>query len=185
MKAGAIIPGVMESGINSDLPGVIKALVRENAYDTATGQYLLIPKDSMLIGSYDYGMGMGQERVLIAWNQIIYPDASSLDLGSMSGADQGGYAGVSDQVNNHYVRTFGNALSLSIFSAGVQLSQPQQRGGYDAQQIIAGSLGQQMGQLGTEYARKGLNVAPTLEIRPGYRFTIMVTKDMIIPPRPG
>lgn len=189
VKAGAIIPGVMESGINSDLPGIIKARVRENVYDTATGQYLLIPKDSMLIGSYDNGVEMGQERVLIAWNRIIYPDASSLDLGSMPGADQGGYAGVSDQVNNHYVRTFGNALLLSIFSAGVQLSQPQQRGdsrgGYDAQQIIAGSLGQQMGQLGAEYARKGLNVAPTLEIRPGYRFTIMVTKDMIIPPWQG
>lgn len=189
VKAGAIIPGVMESGINSDLPGIIKARVRENVYDTATGQYLLIPKDSMLIGSYDNGVEMGQERVLIAWNRIIYPDASSLDLGSMPGADQGGYAGVSDQVNNHYFRTFGNALLLSIFSAGVQLSQPQQRGdtrgGYDAQQIIAGSLGQQMGQLGAEYARKGLNVAPTLEIRPGYRFTIMVTKDMIIPPWQG
>lgn len=189
VKAGAIIPGVLESGINSDLPGIIKARVRENVYDTATGQYLLIPKDSMLIGSYDNGVEMGQERVLIAWNRIIYPDASSLDLGSMPGADQGGYAGVSDQVNNHYFRTFGNALLLSIFSAGVQLSQPQQRGdtrgGYDAQQIIAGSLGQQMGQLGAEYARKGLNVAPTLEIRPGYRFTIMVTKDMIIPPWQG
>ncbi|PGH59027.1 conjugal transfer protein TrbI [Azospirillum palustre] len=186
VKAGAIIPGVMESGINSDLPGIIKARVRENVYDTATGQYLLIPKDSMLIGSYDNGVEMGQERVLIAWNRIIYPDASSLDLGSMPGADQGGYAGFSDQVNNHYVRTFGNALLLSIFSAGVQLSQPQQRGdtrgGYDAQQIIAGSLGQQMGQLGAEYARKGLNVAPTLEIRPGYRFNIMVSKDMVMQP---
>ncbi|AWK88613.1 TrbI/VirB10 family protein [Azospirillum thermophilum] len=189
VKAGTIIPGVMESGINSDLPGIIKARVRENVYDTATGQYLLIPKDSMLVGTYDNGVEMGQERVLIAWNRIIYPDASSLDLGSMPGADQSGYAGFSDQVNNHYFRTFGNALLLSIFSAGVQLSQPQQRGdsrgGYDAQQIIAGSLGQQMGQLGAEYARKGLNVAPTLEIRPGYRFNIMVTKDMIIPPWQG
>ena len=111
-----------------------------------SGHYLLILKASILIGSCDNGVEMGQERVLIAWNPIIYPNASSLDLNTMPGTHQGGYADVSDQVNNHYFRTFGDALLLSIFSAGVQLSQPQQRGdargGYDAQQIIANSLGQ-------------------------------------------
>jgi type IV secretion system protein TrbI len=187
IKAGTVIAGVMIGGIDSDLPGQIIGQVRENVYDTATGRHLLIPQGARLVGLYDNGVSMGQERVLIAWNRIIYPDGSSLDLGLMPGADQGGYAGFTDQVNNHYIKVFGNALLLSLFSAGIQLSQPQRGGGdgYDSQQIIAGALGQQLGQLGSEFARRGLNIAPTLEIRPGYLFNIMVTRDMILTPWQG
>jgi type IV secretory pathway VirB10-like protein len=122
VKAGTIIPGVMISGINSDLPGMIIAQVRENVYDSATGRHLLIPQAARLIGTYDNGVSMGQSRVLVGWNRIIYPDGSSLDLGKMPGADAGGQAGFEDRVNNHYWKVFGNALLLSIFSAGIQLS---------------------------------------------------------------
>ncbi len=189
IKAGTFIPGVMISGINSDLPGQIIGQVRENVYDTATGQYLLIPAGARLIGTYDNGVTMGQERVLIAWRRVIYPDGSSVSLDVMPGADTGGYAGFNDEVNNHYWRIFGNALLLSAFSAGIQLSQPQtnssQSGNLDSQQILTQELGIQLGQLVIEMARRGLNVQPTLEIRPGYRFVVMVTKDIILPPWQG
>ena len=188
VKAGTVIPGVMIGGINSDLPGQIIGQVRENVYDSATGQNLLIPAGARLIGTYDNGVTLGQSRVLVAWTRVIYPDGSSLSLSTMPGADQSGYAGFNDKVNNHYWRIFGNGLMLSLFSAGVQLSQPQSNGsqnGYDSQQIIAGALGQQMGQLGMEMTRRNLDIQPTLEIRPGYMFNVMVTKDIILPPWQG
>lgn len=189
VKAGTFIPGVMVSGVNSDLPGQIIGQVRENVYDTATGQYLLIPAGARLIGTYDSGVTMGQERVLIAWRRIIYPDGSSVSLDIMPGADTGGYAGFNDKVNNHYWKVFGNALLLSAFSAGIQLSQPQTNsgsfGGLDSQQILTQELGRQLGQLGMEMARRNLNIQPTLEIRPGYRFVVMVTKDIVLPPWQG
>lgn len=187
LKAGSVIPAVMVSGINSDLPGQIIAQVRENVYDTATGQYLLLPQGSRLVGTYDNGITMGQSRVLAAWTRVIYPDGSSLDLGLMPGQDAGGYAGFNDKTNNHYARIFGSALMLSAFSAGIQLSQPQNNNGdnYSSSQIIAASLGQQLGDLGMEVTRRNLDIAPTLEIRPGYLFNVMITKDIVLKPWQG
>lgn len=77
---------------------------------------------------------------------------------------------------------------LSLFSAGIQLSQPTQPRGsgmYDSQQIMAAELGRQIGRMGMEMTRRNLNIQPTLEIRPGYQFTVMITKDIILPPWEG
>jgi type IV secretion system protein VirB10 len=187
LNAGAIIPGVMMSGINSDLPGQIIGQVRQNVYDSATGRILLIPAGARLVGRYDSEVSAGQERVLVAWNRVMFPDGSSLSLDGMPGADQSGFAGFNDKVDNHYWRTFGNAFMLSLFSAGIQLSQPRGAvtGTYNSQQIMAAALGQQLGMLGMQTARRNLSIQPTLEIRPGYLFDIMVTKDIILPPWTG
>ena len=123
--------------------------------------------------------------MLVAWTRIIYPDASSIDLGKMPGADQSGFAGFKDKVDNHFWEMFSSALLMSVFSAGVQISQGGGDSGNDgqsAQQTIAAGLGQQLGQLGQELARRNARIQPTLEIRPGYRFTVMVTKDMAVRP---
>jgi type IV secretion system protein VirB10 len=185
VKAGTIIPAVMIGGANSDLPGQLLGQVAENVYDTATGKFIVIPQGSKLVGTYDSGVTTGQERVLVAWTRIIFPDASSLDLGRMPGADEGGYTGLHDQVNDHFLKVWGNAILLSAFSAGIQLSQGNgntQTGGLNATQTIAASTGQQLGQLGQEIVRRNLQIQPTLEIRPGYRFTVTVTKDLILKP---
>ena len=185
LKAGAIIPATMIGGVSSDLPGQILGQVSENVYDTATGRFILIPQGAKLVGTYDNSVTTGQERVLIAWTRIIYPDASSLDLGKMPGADEGGFAGFHDQVDDHFLKVFGNAILLSVVSAGVQLSQGNannQTSGLTTQQTIAAALGQQLGQLGQETARRNMQVQPTLEIRPGYRFVVMVTKDIVLRP---
>lgn len=184
VMAGTTIPALMIGGINSDMPGMVIGQVAENVYDTATGNNLLIPQGARLIGQYDNTVSLGQTRVAVIWQRIIYPDASSIDLGTMEGADQGGYAGFHDQVNTHFWSKLGGAMLLSIAGAGVQLSQPQAVNGqnYNSQQIAAAALGQQFAQLGAEYARAGLSVPNTLEIRPGYRFVVMVNKDMHLRP---
>lgn len=184
VKAGTVIPGVMIGGINSDLPGQIIGQVSQNVWDTATGQHILIPQGARLVGTYDNQVTRGQARVLVAWSRIIYPDGSSVDLSGMPGADQAGYAGFRDRANNHTWKVFGDALLMSMFSAGVQLSQPQASvgQGYDSQQLIAGAIGQQVGQAGMQLTERNLQIQPTLEIRPGYRFSVMVTKDMVLSP---
>lgn len=182
VKAGTVIPSVMIGGVNSDLPGQIIGQVAENVWDSATGQCLMIPQGTRLVGTYDNKVSYGQERVLVAWSWLKFPDGSSVNLGLMPGADQSGYAGFSDEVDNHYWRTFGNAILLSLFSAGISLSQTDSDSSETSStETAASAMGIQLGQLGAAYAQKGMNLAPTLKIRNGYRFNVMVTKDMVLP----
>src|SRR5260370_10806762 len=102
IKAGWGIPAVLEQGLNSDLPGEIKALVTQNVYDTATGMYLIIPQGSRLVGRYDSHISYGQDGVQVAWSRIIYPDASSVDLDGMAGLDAHGNAGLRSDLDHHY-----------------------------------------------------------------------------------
>ena len=80
VTAGSIIPAVLVSGINSDLPGPILAQVSESVLDSATGKYLLVPQGSRLIGVYENASTYGQQRVQIAWQRLLFPNTASMDL---------------------------------------------------------------------------------------------------------
>jgi type IV secretion system protein VirB10 len=187
IKAGSVIPAILVAGINSDLPGQTIAQVRENVFDTETGASLLVPQGTRVVGLYDSRVAYGQERVLVNWKRFVFPDGTSLSLqDGMPGADAAGYAGFSDQVDNHLMALFGRAILLSAITAGVELSQ---RGiessstgtGLSAADVASASLGQNLGQVATEVVRRSLNRQPTLVVRPGYRFNIMVTQDLVLP----
>jgi len=194
--AGSVIPAVLVSGINSDLPGPILAQVSESVLDSATGKYLLVPQGSRLIGVYQNASTYGQQRVQIAWQRLIFPNTSSMDLPQMPGTDQSGYAGFCDQVNNHYLATFGTAAVTSLISAGQMVGQMAAFGGggvygpygyYQPNQWAmagetAGSAASgQFGAVGQQMLGNGTNRPPTIEIRPGYQFNVMVTQDLIFP----
>lgn len=182
LKAGDIITAHLVSGMDSDTPGMAKAIVSKTVVDHATGLHILIPQGATLVGTYDTSIGYGQTRLITAWQRVIYPGPcdQSLDLGAMTGSDQTGQAGFEDITNNHLDKVFLNAILVSLFGAAVQLSQPpgsalQQ---YNPIQTGAGAVGQQMAQLGQQFAEKGLNIQPTQQIRQGYNFTVMVSKDI-------
>lgn len=185
LRAGAVIPGIMISGVKPDLPGQIIGQVSQNVYDTATGKYLLFPQGTRLIGMYSNEVSYGQSSVLIAWQRLIFPDGKALDIGSMPGGDSAGFAGFHDQVNNHYVRLFGSALLMSGVVAGITYSQnPTQTGAFGqpaqptAGSVMSAALGQELGQVTSQMIAKNLNIAPSLTIRPGYEFNVIVVKDM-------
>lgn len=185
LKTGAVIPGVMLTGINSDLPGNMIAQVSQNVFDSATGLHLLIPQGTKIYGVYDSRVIYGQERVLIAWNRLMFPDGSSLTIGAMPGADMGGMAGFNDDVNNHYLRIFGSALMMSLVSGGMAYAMDSVNNstssdnGTTMQDEMTSALAAQLGATTTTLLQKNLSIKPTLEIRPGYLFNIVVTKDMI------
>jgi type IV secretory pathway VirB10-like protein len=194
VMAGSVIPAVLISGIDSDLPGPIIAQVSQNVLDSATGSYVLIPQGSRLIGSYQNASTYGQERVSIAWQRLIFPNTTSVDLPQMPGTDQSGYPGFSDQVNHHYLATFGTAAVMSLISAGQMVGQMAAFGGggsYGAygyyqpnQWAMAGQMAGsaasgQLGGAGQQMVSNGLNRPPTISIRPGYEFEVMVTQDLV------
>ncbi|EJI3902730.1 conjugal transfer protein TrbI [Campylobacter coli] len=184
IKAGWNIPAILITGVNSDLPGQILAQVTQNVYDSATGKYLLIPQGTKVVGAYSSNIIYGQSRLLVAWNKLIFPNGDTLNLDSMQGTSQDGYTGFEDQVDNHYFRIFGSAFLLSSISAGIALSDNSDTNSEKetaSDKAIAQAI-QQMGQVASEMIRKNMNISPTLKIRPGYKFNIFVTKDIILEP---
>lgn len=185
IKTGTVIPTTMLGGLNSDLPGMILAQVSQNVYDTASGDYLLIPQGSRLVGKYDSFIAYGQNRVLVAWNRIIYPDGSTLELEGMPGTDQSGYAGLKDQVDNHYFRIFGSAILMSVITGMYDYSQNTSGGLYGTEQTagdsMASAVAREMSQTSQMLLRKNLNIQPTIKIRPGYKLNVMVNRDIIFP----
>jgi len=183
VKTGSIIPGVMITGIDSDLPGHLVGQVRENVYDTVTGQYLLIPQGTRIIGAYDSKIAYAQERVLIVWTRLIYPNGDSIDLEGMGGIDMSGYAGLSDQVDNHYLKLLGGVLLSTMLSTSTKIAAGNNAVGQaDIGQLAAAGAGEEINKVGSSLVEKNLNVQPTLEIRPGFKFNIFVSKDLILKP---
>ena len=186
IRAGFVIPAIMISGINSDLPGQVMAQVSQNVWDTATGRFFLIPQGTRLIGAYSSDVAYGQERVLMAWQRLIFPDGKTFDIRAMPGADSAGYAGFTDQINNHWFRTISSAILMSGVIAAVDLSQDDNNSSDSSDRQRAGdalseALGQTLGQVLGQIISKNLNISPTLEIRPGYRFNVIAVKDMTLP----
>lgn len=184
IKAGSNIPGVLLGGIHSDLPGEISALVRSPVFDSVSGNYVLIPQGAKLNGVYDSEIAYAQNRLLVVWKRIIFPNGDSLNLEGMPGTDLNGYAGFGDEVDNHFGRIFGSVILGSVISAGAQLSQPQNTANspFTAPtigQTMAQSLGVNIADTSVAITQKNIAIPPTITIRPGYKFNIKVTKDLV------
>lgn len=183
--AGAVIPAVLVTGIQSDLPGSITALVRQTVYDSRRPNVVLIPQGARLVGLYTSQIAYGQQRVLVAWSRLIFPNGSTLELAGMQGTDSVGQAGLADQVNNHYARIFGAAVLMSLLGAGAELSQPQNSSALSApsmSQQTAAAVANELNQVGTTLLNKNLAIQPTITIRPGYAFDVFVNRTIVLRP---
>ncbi|EQB33553.1 TrbI/VirB10 family protein [Sphingobium ummariense] len=182
VKAGAVIPAALVTAINSDLPGDVVATVTENVYDHATGRYLLIPQGARLFGRYDSKVSYKQNRALVVWDRIIYPNGDSINIGGMTGTDATGASGLKDRVNNHYGSLLtGITLSTAIAIGGAYADSAGTR---DNQLVTAGggAISQEASRTGQQFVTRELNRQPTITIRSGARLRVLVNKDMILRP---
>jgi len=184
LKRGSVIPATMITGLNSDLPGRISAQVSQNVYDSATGRRLLIPQGAKLFGRYDSKISFGQERVLVVWTDLIFPNGSTLQIGGMSGTDAEGHGGFKDKVDRHLWRTFGSAALVAIIGAGIDMSMPD--GSTLATRDTASdaarrNFAESFGRVAEQTVSQNLRVQPTIRIRPGYQFNVLVDQDIVFP----
>ena len=182
VMAGTIIPASLVTGLNSDLPGQVIAQVTEHVYDTPTGQHLLIPQGSKLLGRYDSVIAYGQSRALVVWSRIIMPDGTSITIDNLPAVDLSGYAGLEDRVDHHSWQLFKAAILSSVLSVSSEI-------GRDRDDDILNALrdgGQQtINQAGQQIVTQQLQVQPTLKIRPGWRLRVIVNKDIVLQPYGG
>ena len=186
IQAGTIIPAALITGVRSDLPGQITAQVTENVYDSPTGHFLLIPQGARLIGIYDSQVAFGQSRVLLVWTRLIMPNGRSIMLERQPGADTAGYAGLEDDVDNHWGALFKAALLSTVIGVGSELGSGADNGNNTAiLQALRLGAANSVNQTGQQVVRRNFNIQPTLTIRPGFPVRVIVNRDLVLEPYRG
>jgi type IV secretion system protein VirB10 len=181
--AGSIIPAALITGLRSDLPGEITAQVTQDVFDTPTGKILLIPQGTKLVGQYDAQVTFGQSRALLVWNRLILPNGKSIILERQPGTDTEGYAGLEDEVDNHWGMLFEAAALSTILSVGSEAGTSDSEN--NLAQAIRQGASQSFNQAGEQVVGRSLNVQPTITIRPGFPVNVLVTHDLILAPYGG
>jgi type IV secretion system protein VirB10 len=137
-----------------------------------------------VFGRYDSNVSFGQSRVLVIWTDIIFPNGSTLQIGGMAGTDAEGYGGFNDKIDRHYIQTFGAAALVAIIGTGIDMSIPQSStlATQDtASDAARRNFAETFGRLAERTIDRQMDVQPTLKIRPGYKFNVLVDQDIVFP----
>ncbi|PRD43808.1 conjugal transfer protein [Phyllobacterium phragmitis] len=180
---GTVIRGFLETAINTDLPGLVRAVVRENVR-SLDGRRILIPKGARLVGEYKSGLEQGQTRVFIVWNRIIRTDGVSVDIGS-PGADNLGRAGMPGRVDKHWLQRFGSAIMLSVIDSGIGYVSSLGNKNNSGTQITvntgpqaAGSATSSLGKIAEQDFKRASKIPPTIHVDQGSPVVILVHRDL-------
>lgn len=179
VMAGTLIPATLVTGLNSDLPGQVIGQVTENIHDTVTGRHLLVPQGAKLIGTYESRNSFGQTRAFVSWTRLIFPNGDSIVLDDLGAVDGQGFAGLRDKVDGHTGKLIKASVLSSVLGVGAELASN------DDDRIIRAlqNSGQQtLNVAGQRMVDRSLGVEPTITIRPGWRFSVLVSRDLILKP---
>jgi type IV secretion system protein VirB10 len=173
---GTMIQAVLETFINSDLPGQIRAVVTEDTH-SYDGSRILIPRGSKVIGQYSDNVETGQRRAMVVWNRIIMPDNQTVTI-SATGGDAIGQAGIGGRVNTHFGERFGSATLISLISALPALALSDSDS--DSAQNAADAVAENMTAATAQAMASALNRPPTITVNQGTTISIMVDRDLEI-----
>lgn len=174
---GTMIQAVLETAINTDLPGAIRALVSEDVH-SYDGSRILIPRGSRVIGAYNDNTDLGQRRAMIVWNRIILPDNQTVEIGAYGG-DAIGRSGMGGVVNTHFGARFGSAALISLIGLAPAIALADEEDD-DSTSDMADAISQNMMGATSSVLDGYLNRQPTIAIKQGSLVTIMVDRDLEI-----
>lgn len=177
VPAGELIPATLETAINSELPGMARAITARDVYSLEGGN-LLIPKGSTLVGQFNANVVQGQSRLLVVWNRVQMSNGIVVTLNS-PGTDTLGRAGQgADFIDRHFMERFGGSALLSMLGAYAATSGVNPRDQYNSESqyrmAIAGSFQQAAGQT----LEQDMMIKPTLQINQGTRINVFVAHDL-------
>lgn len=169
---GTIITAVLETAINSDLPGLVRAVVSRDVagFD---GTKVLIPRGSRLIGQYSSGVALGQSRAFVIWTRVLRNDGVSVQLASAA-TDMLGTAGLGGKVDSHFMKRFGAATLLSVITGGLEYLANTAGGG---SQVLVGNTSQ-ANQLASIALQRQIDIAPTIKVAQGTPVRVFVARDL-------
>jgi len=165
---GAVIPAVLETAIDSDLPGFTRAVVSRDVR-SFDGSQVLIPRGSRLIGQYRSATSLGQKRAFVIWSRVVRPDGVSVQIGS-PGTDELGRGGLTGKVDRHFFTRFGGSILLSVLNAGIAAV-----GDGPTTTIAIGSPGQATAAASLVQPE---NIPPTIKVPQGESIRIFVARDL-------
>jgi type IV secretory pathway VirB10-like protein len=170
---GTVIPAILETGINSDLPGFVRAVVSRDVrgFDGST---VLIPRGSKLIGQYRSAVAVGVSRAFVVWSRLLTPDGTSIEIGSPA-TDQLGQAGLEGETNSHFFERFGAAILLSVMSAGTDALANNGSSGNTA--IVIGSP-QQATSVASIALQKYIDIPTTITVPQGAPLRVFAARDL-------
>jgi type IV secretion system protein VirB10 len=183
VMAGTVIEAALVTGLNSDLPSEVIAQTTTPIFDSVTGQILLVPQGSRLIGSYDSVIAFGQSRALVVWRRIVLPDGSSIEIDNLPATDAAGYAGLEDEVDFHTWRIIKGVALATLLGVATELSIGD--GQSDLVRALQQSAQQSTNAAGQRLIEKNLNIQPTITVRPGWPLRVIVEKDLVLRPYRG
>lgn len=168
---GAIIGAVMETALNSDLPGYARAIVTRDVL-SFDGSQVLIPAGSRVIGQYNSGVAQGASRIFIVWSRLIRSDGVSIALASPA-TDDLGRGGLAGKVNRHFLQRFGGSILLSVLTGGIQAAASSVARGNT---VVVNSASEATSL--ASQAGRGADIPPTIKTRQGANVRIFVARDL-------
>ena len=190
---GSVIPAVLESAIDSDLPGLVRARTTRNVYDSRTGTHLLIPRGSRLIGVYGQGAaggqgaGGGQRRLFFAWQEMRLPDGTPVALDNFSALGADGASGIKARRATGFLEALGAAVlfdlagnATAILTAATGIGQQQSETGALAN-AISGALGNSTQRVGADYVGSLLAGRPRFRVKAGSFMNVIIERDLMLP----
>jgi type IV secretion system protein VirB10 len=181
---GTIIPAVLETGLNSDLPGAVIARVTKNIYSSLNGRYLLIPEGSRLYATYNSNISYNQRRVQIAWTNLIRPDGFEIALGNMQGVDLQGFTGQRGDISEHYfsyLKAMGIVSMFSIMNGEIDSTMQSLGATSYADQLVSENR-QVINQLSGKLLERALDIQPTIRVKQGTPINILTNTSIDLPP---
>ncbi|GGA09540.1 hypothetical protein GCM10010923_19940 [Blastomonas marina] len=162
---GTLIPAVLETAINTDVPGYVRAVVSKDVR-SFDGKRVLVPRGSRLVGQYQSGVQAGQKRAYVVWTRLLQPDGVSVDLAS-PGTGFDGTTGLAGDVDNKFFQRFGSAILLSVIGGLTAIAGGGASVVLGGGQSAAATALQQNGEIG-----------PTIRVKQGEPIRVFTARDL-------